>query len=1143
MPSRATAANDTALLAALFSRISDAALHIGPDGEVRRANARFVEWFAVSPLPPGMTLAMLAARMEESGRLRRPSGRGAVAAALAAGGGWELQDGRTLDLVVEALPDGSRLLLWTPGPDASLAEERARMRHLLDNMTDAVVLMDSDGVILENSTREGRLLGIPDELVRPGRTHADIIRFLYRRGDYGFDLDEDSFVAHRRAQITGAGRHTFAQRMPDGRWVEYQLRPLPQGNLLIIVRDVTELKQALARLEAERAEREEDRRRANLLLDSTQDCVILADAGGAILECSSRAGEVFGLPAELFRPGANYQDILRAMHRRGDFGFGQGEELFVANTRARLSVPGRLSRTRRMPDGSWAELTFTTRDDGQVILALRDVTELKQAQEKLEEEQEKLRLVVENMSDGVMLFDKDLRWRMLSRPLMRFLDLPEEFFRIGTSARDVVAWQMRQGHLGPVPEAPDDFERSLDARMEAFRQPGGRRYLRKAVTGTWLDVSMQPLPDGGMLAFYRDVTPIKEREEQIEAERALLRDVVNSMETFVALLDSQGGIILSNGWGRNLLSVPDHLVQPGGSLGEAVRFMYRRGDFGFDKDEETVVASRLGAVLAGRPFTVTRPAPGGRWLEFSYRPIPGSRVVAVGRDVTELKASEQAAIAARDAAEAGARAKANFLAAMSHEIRTPMNGVLGMLEVLSRGGLRDDQARTVQVMRESAESLLRIVDDVLDFSKIEAGRLEMEAVPFSLRGLVEATVETLTPAAAQRGLALFAEAPPGDADWLLGDPTRVRQILFNLVGNAVKFTERGYVRIAASSRVEGGHALVTLTVEDSGIGMGAAALARLFEPFTQGDSSTTRRFGGTGLGLSIVRRLAELMGGEVKAESEPGRGSSFTVTLRLPPAAQPGPARPPRAEAAPFQAGTQAGGVLLVDDHPVNREVISRQLELLGIVAEAAEDGARALNAWRAGRHAIVLLDIHMPIMDGFDLARAIRREEQAQGLPRTALIAVTANALKGEDERCYAAGMDGFLPKPVTMDALARALGRWVPGLAGEAQTGTLFDPEALRSLFGQDRERLSSILETFAETAAMDLSALRDAEAKPAAEIAHRLKGSARMVGARLLAERAQALEERAKAGEEGAAREAAAELQGLLQETLRAARPALG
>ncbi|MDB5416392.1 MAG: multi-sensor hybrid histidine kinase [Rubritepida sp.] len=1146
---------DATLLAALLDHMPAALLHLGADGRVLRANARLGQFFGVAP-PPATEFSAWLGRVAATGRLLGPTGADALEASFAASTTlWHLADGCVLELVVHPLPEGGRICLWTETPtdkaptDKTLAEERARMTHLLENITDSVVLMDADGTILQNSSRSGDLLGLPDAMTRPGSTHQAILRFMHRRGDFGFEQDADTFVTQRRARILAAGPLSYSQRMPDGRWAEYNFRPLADGQLLVMVRDVTELREALAKLEAERAEREEDRHRADLLLESTQDVVILAAPDGTILESSSRTNAMFGLPPELFRPGRNHQEILRALYRRGDFGFAKSEEEFVADERARVSMPGQLRRTRQMPDGRWAEFNFITRDDGMFTISLRDVTELKQAQSALEREEEKLRLVVENMSDGAMLFDSDMRWRMLSRPLMRFLDLPEEFYRIGTSAWDVIGYQMRRGDFGPAPEDPVEFRRALDGRVANLRVPGGHQYFRKTHAGYWLDVRMQPLPDGGHLAFYRDVTPIMEREEQIEAERALLREVLNSMETMVALLDDEARILLSNGWGRNLLDVPEQLVVPGGSLTEAMRFMYRRGDFGFDQEEEEVVQGRVAAVLAG-PLSVTRPTPGGGWVEFTYKPISGGRVVAVGRDVTSLKASEQAALAARDAAEAGARAKANFLAAMSHEIRTPMNGVLGMLEILSHGELKPDQARSVQVMRDSAEALLRIVDDLLDFSKIEAGRLEIEALPFSLRGLIEGTVETLAPAAATRGLTLFADPPGKGPDWLSGDPTRVRQILFNLIGNALKFTERGYVRISAETEIEGGEARLLLRVEDSGIGMDAQTLARLFQPFTQADSSTTRRFGGTGLGLSIVRRLAELMDGEVHAQSDPGRGSRFTVTLRLGLASQAALREAPVMEAPhahPFAEPRDrdgAGGVLVVDDHPINREVIGRQLELIGLQADMAEGGAQALTLWRARRHAILLLDIHMPGMDGFELARAIRQEEQAQDLPRTTLVAVTANALKGEAERCYAAGMDGFLPKPVTLDGLSRMLGRWLPGLSGNGQGGTLFDPDALRGLFGQDRERLSSILENFFENAAQDLAALQAArEAEMVATIAHRLKGSARMVGARLLAELAQGVEQAALAGGLGAAQGAASQLPALLTETMRVARAAFG
>jgi CheY-like chemotaxis protein len=385
---------------------------------------------------------------------------------------------------------------------------------------------------------------------------------------------------------------------------------------------------------------------------------------------------------------------------------------------------------------------------------------------------------------------------------------------------------------------------------------------------------------------------------------------------------------------------------------------------------------------------------------------------------------------------------------------------------------------------------------------------------------------------------------------------RVRQILFNLVGNAIKFTDVGFVRLRCSARPEVGPkggadgvvVVVTLMVEDSGVGMTAEQVGRLFQPFAQADSSTTRRFGGTGLGLSIVRRLARLMGGDVAVESTAGRGSRFTVTLRLLPA-EPMEAPPVlAAPALPPLDGEAAPRLLVVDDHPVNREVLARQLELLGCIADMAEDGAQALALWRQARHRVALVDLHMPVMDGLDLARAIRREEQlAPGGARTALVAVTANAMRGEDERCYAAGMDAFLAKPLALDALARVLGRFMPQTPGRVETAVaepgpmLFDPEALRGLFGSDPARLAGLLNTFRDGVRRDgeavAAALAAGDLEGAAAAAHRLKGAARMAGARPLADLLSAVEQASRDGRPVEAGAAASGLASLAERTVAA------
>ncbi len=414
---------------------------------------------------------------------------------------------------------------------------------------------------------------------------------------------------------------------------------------------------------------------------------------------------------------------------------------------------------------------------------------------------------------------------------------------------------------------------------------------------------------------------------------------------------------------------------------------------------------------------------------------------------------------ARDAAEAANQAKSEFLANMSHEIRTPMNGVLGMTELLLGTVLTEKQRKLAQIIYQSGTSLLGVINDVLDFSKIEAGKIELEIIAFDLRDMVSGVVELIATSAGQKGVELNLSIDEDVPHVVTGDPLRVRQVLLNLVSNAVKFTEQGEVAMAVSvTDRSDSESSLCFSVRDNGVGIPPEVLNKIFEGFTQADGSMTRKYGGTGLGLTIAKQLAEMMNGSITVESTPGVGSCFRFTARFGcsiAADSVLDAPTPDAETLLMVKGMGVS-ILLVEDNPVNQDVGREMLEWLGCRVTVAENGRDALDCLNRGSFALVLMDCQMPVLDGYSATRILRVQEQGQPAPEGGgrhqkVIALTGHACAADRQICIDAGMDDYLSKPFSMKQLSAMLSRWLP-----PADGTVMQPGDNISISGDIREKM---------------------------------------------------------------------------------------
>ena len=636
-------------------------------------------------------------------------------------------------------------------------------------------------------------------------------------------------------------------------------------------------------------------------------------------------------------------------------------------------------------------------------------------------QEQAMRTMLDVLPSLVVLKEPDGRIRFVNQALADFLKLPRDEI-IGRRDTDIYPQQ-----------AADDPGRNDDQHviteqaevvynLRPVRDPSGINYWYHTVKRPLFD---QVTGERLILSVSTNVSELKQAEEALEAERSRLRVLIDNLPDLIYIKDRQSRYVTANA---------AHLALLG--AGNAADIVGRRDhDFfshdssePFYREEQGIMASNTAVLERVEEINVDTPDR-RRWVLASKIPLTDSQgavtgLIVISRDITTLKQSEEALRAAKETAEAATAAKSAFLATMSHEIRTPMNAVIAMTGLLQDTKLTPEQADFVNTIRVGGESLLAVINDILDFSKIEAGKLELEAHPFNLVELAEETMHLLAPRASQKLLNLRLSLGDDVPAWVTGDAARLRQILLNLLNNAVKFTASGEVNLSIAASGNRQQRRLHFAVQDTGIGIPAERMNRLFQSFSQVDSSTTRRFGGTGLGLAICKRLVELMDGTIAVESEPGVGSTFTFDIVM---ADAEPEQSPRPGLSSLQmpAATADGAlplrILLAEDNTINQKVALRVLERLGHSASVVDDGLQAVIAAGLQRYDVILMDVHMPEMNGLDATRRIRAETPPERQPY--IIALTADAAEGYEQRCIESGMDAFVVKPIRIDELAAAL------------------------------------------------------------------------------------------------------------------------
>ncbi|MGK6312578.1 response regulator [Neorhizobium sp. DT-125] len=852
--------------------------------------------------------------------------------------------------------------------------------------------------------------------LKPGITLREILGHAYDRRlrlspeSFGPRApDKDAWIAQRMKPFELPYSESIDE-LADGRWLRSVNKRLENGLLIAIRHDVTEFKEQEMLLRTQVSET----MLLRAVLEDLPVPVFVRNGDRQLTYANAAYEAMLGAPREQFLGKTETEMFPDA-----------AERYRLENDRVMEGEEIDKSEDVAFPDGSVVPVItrlrrITTEDGAHHLVGSRtDVSLIKEAQNKAEKLSQDLETMLNAIPVGIAILDDAFDFEYANPSFYDFWDAGEQFDLPGRSYRDFLKVNFEHGIYSGSARS---FDQIYDERVAALKEDVDRPPIEvKSRNGRTLVISGTRLSGDKTLLTYMDITAIRKREQEVhearaalESHGALMRDATSAMSQGLLILHD-GAVIFSNDALTAMLDIPAEMVMSGGLWRDIFGYCVERGDLGAPEEAAETLKAWEENVAAGRPVHASFRIGGHKWIQVEANLTGSDHWLAVFTDVTEMKGREEDLTRLLQRAEAADRAKSEFLANMSHEIRTPMNGVLGMAELLAKSNLDTRQKTFIDIIVKSGNALLTIINDILDFSKIDAGQMKLRKAPFDPVEAIEDVATLLSSSAAEKDIELIVRGDASIRETVMGDAGRFRQIITNLVGNAVKFTEKGHVFIDLISKPIGpGEMMLSVRIEDTGLGIPDEKLKSVFEKFSQVDTSSTRRHEGTGLGLAITAGLTELFGGHIDVESEIGRGSVFTVHLPFQVVSE-------RNVQTALPINTSGARILVVDDNAVNRRILTEQLNMWGFDTVAAESGAEGLAIIREAARIgvvvdVIVLDYHMPEMNGLDFARQMRRDPRFDG---TGVVFLTSMDMAGDDSTFAALNIQAHLMKPARANLL----------------------------------------------------------------------------------------------------------------------------